>query len=63
MEGGIDPPFLTSALDGDEWAVSRPSRFTIEERTCGTHWIGGWVGSSADLDVVKQETKPCPCRE
>jgi hypothetical protein len=25
--GGIAPSFLTSALDGDEWAASRPGRF------------------------------------
>jgi hypothetical protein len=26
-DGGIAPPFLTSALDGSEWCSSRPSRF------------------------------------
>jgi hypothetical protein len=30
--GGITAPFLTSALDGDEWSVSRPGRFTREEK-------------------------------
>jgi hypothetical protein len=35
--GGIAPPFLTWALDGREWSVSRPCHFTP-----GTHWIGGW---------------------
>jgi len=33
--------FLTSALDGGEWSVSRSGRFTPSERTVGTHWIGG----------------------
>jgi len=32
---------LTSALDGDEWSVSRTGRFTTWERAPGTHWIGG----------------------
>jgi hypothetical protein len=26
--GGAAAPFLTSALDGGEWSVSRPGRFT-----------------------------------
>jgi hypothetical protein len=29
--GGIAPPFLTSALVGGEWSASRPSRFTPME--------------------------------
>jgi len=40
------------ALDGGEWSVSRPSQFTPMERAPGTHWIGGWVGSRAVLDVA-----------
>jgi hypothetical protein len=43
---------LTSALDGGEWSVSRPGRFTPAERASGTHWIGGWVGPRAVLDAV-----------
>jgi hypothetical protein len=27
------------------------SRFTPGERTPGTHWTGGWVGSRAGLDT------------
>jgi hypothetical protein len=46
--------FLTSALVGDEWPVSRPGRFTPEERAPGTHWIGGWVGPRAGLDEVEK---------
>jgi hypothetical protein len=45
-------PFLTSALDGGEWSASRPRRFTLEERTNGTHWTGGWVGPKAGFDAV-----------
>jgi hypothetical protein len=36
--------FLTSALDGGEWSVSRPGGFTVGERATGAQWIGGWVG-------------------
>jgi hypothetical protein len=35
--------FLTSALVGGEWSVSRPGRFTTGERAPHTHYIGaGW---------------------
>jgi hypothetical protein len=50
--GGIALSFLTTALDGGEWSASRPGRFTPEERTPGTHWIGGWVGPRVGLDAV-----------
>jgi hypothetical protein len=40
--------FLISALDGGEWLVSRPGRFTP-----GIHWIGGCMGLRADMDAVK----------
>jgi hypothetical protein len=36
--------FLTSALAGGEWSISRPCRFTPGERAPGTHSIGHWVG-------------------
>jgi hypothetical protein len=42
------PTFLTSALDGGQWSVSCPGRFT----PC-THWIGGLVGPGAlDTDSI-----------
>jgi len=40
------------ALDKDEW--------TPRERATSTHWIGGWVGSRASLDVVAKRKSPCP---
>jgi hypothetical protein len=46
---------LTSALDGGEWLVSRPGRFTSRERGPGTHWIGGWVGPTAGLDAGEEK--------
>jgi len=38
--GGADGQlhsFLTATLDGDEWSVSRPGRFTPEARTYDIH--------------------------
>jgi hypothetical protein len=46
--------FLTSALAGGEWSVSRPDRFTPGERAPGIHWIGGWVDPRAGLDDVEK---------
>jgi hypothetical protein len=45
--GSIDPPFLTSALDGGEWSASRPGRYTPGDMAPGTHWIWGWGGSQS----------------
>jgi hypothetical protein len=55
--------FLTSALHGGEWLVSRSGRFTLRERAPGTHWIGGWVGPRAVLDAVVKGKIPSPSRE
>jgi len=53
-----------SALDGDEWLASRPGRFTLEKRSTGTHWTGGWVGLRVGLNAVATtERSPCPCRD
>jgi hypothetical protein len=60
--GGIAPPFLTSALDG-EWSTSRPGRFTPVEASPGAHLVGGSVGSRAGLDAVEKTDVSCSCRE
>jgi hypothetical protein len=55
--GGVDVYihiFLNSALVGAEWSTSRPGRLTPVERSCGTHWIGGWVDLRAGLDDLKK---------
>jgi hypothetical protein len=55
--GGVDEQihiFLSSALVGGEWSASRLSRFTLGERTPGTHWIGGWVNPRAGLDNMER---------
>jgi hypothetical protein len=52
---------LTSALDGGEWSASHHSRFTL--RAPHIHWIGGWVGPIAVLDVAVKRKIPSPCQE
>jgi hypothetical protein len=54
---------LTSALDGNEWSVSCPDCFTTRESTPGTHWIGGWVGPRAILDMMVKRKFPAPHQE
>jgi hypothetical protein len=41
--------FLTWAVDGDELLSSCPGRFTPD-----TYWIGGWVSSRVEEDVVEK---------
>jgi hypothetical protein len=49
---GFNSTQFTGPLCGGKWSASRPDHFTSGEGTPGTHWIGGWVGSRAVLDVV-----------
>jgi hypothetical protein len=37
--------------------------FTPWEGAPGTHYIGGWVGPGAGLDVVEKKEISCPCQE
>jgi hypothetical protein len=39
-------------LYGGEWSASRSGHFIHGERAAGIHWIGGWVGLRACVDVV-----------
>jgi hypothetical protein len=59
---GTAPRILSSAIDGDEWSVSRPGRFTPRERAPGTHWIGGRVGPRVGLDAVVKRKISSPYR-
>jgi hypothetical protein len=63
--GGMEIWFhiLTSALNGGGWSASRPCRFTLGERTPGTHWIRGWVDPRAGLDAVAKRKTPSPRRK
>jgi hypothetical protein len=54
---------LISALDGGELSASRPGRSTPRERDPVTHWIGGWVGPRAGLDMVSKRKIPTLRRE
>jgi hypothetical protein len=45
-------PFFTSALNGREWSASRLGRFTPVDTAPVTHFIGGWMGPRAGLDVI-----------
>jgi len=59
----ISTHYLNSALYGGGWSDLRPGRFTTRERANCTHWIGGWVGPRAVLDVVVKRKIPSPRRE
>jgi len=48
---------MTSALEGGEWSVSRPGRFTPGKKAPGTHWLAGWVGPRNVLDAVTKRKK------
>jgi hypothetical protein len=58
--GGIAQTFLTSALDGREWSVSRPGCFTPGESSLGTHWIGGYLGPRARWELWSTDKSLAP---
>jgi hypothetical protein len=46
-----------------KWVVSFPSRLLFSgERARGTHFIGGWISTTADLGAVDESTILCSCR-
>jgi hypothetical protein len=49
------PPFITSALDGDEWLAPRFSGFTLGEISPGTNWTGDWMGPRACLEAIERK--------
>jgi hypothetical protein len=51
--GGVE----ASTLDGGGWV----SFTSLGGRGPGTHWIGGWVGPTADLDAVEKKEISCLC--
>jgi hypothetical protein len=63
VSGGIVSSFLTSTLDGGEWSASRPYRFTSEERSRGTRWIGCWIDPRAGQDDMEKTQISSLCRE
>jgi hypothetical protein len=58
--GGTAPPFLSSALDGDEWSTLHSSSFSPAEGSSGAHSVRGCVGPRYGLDAVeKREILHC----
>jgi hypothetical protein len=49
--------FLTFTLDGSQWSASQSGHFNLRGKS---HWRGGWVGHTADLNAVAKEECPCP---
>jgi hypothetical protein len=47
------------ALDGAKWLASSLCPFTPWETATSTHFIGGWVGPTADLDVIERRKIYC----
>jgi hypothetical protein len=69
--GGIAPPFLPLALDGDEWSSSRPRRFTprpnrrlypLSRKLGGPQSRSGHCGEEKNLARVGNETPPAQPR-
>jgi hypothetical protein len=59
--------FLISELDASEWSTLFAGILLPGEKPPGTHWIRGWTGPTAGLDVMAErkslsflETKPQP---
>jgi hypothetical protein len=50
--GGLDVSFVTSALHGGEWTVSRSGRFT-------SHCVGCWVVPESVWTPWRQDPSPC----
>ena len=64
--GGSDdiaPLFLTSALDAGEFSALRFGHFAPGERDPVSQWIGGWLGTRADLYVSEKREILSPCRD
>jgi hypothetical protein len=48
--------FISTALDGGKWACSGHGRFTLTERAPNIHWIEGYVGLRACIDLLQERT-------
>jgi hypothetical protein len=53
-----DSEYCSTVLNGGEWSVSRPGRFTL-----AIHCVGGWMGLRAGLDAVKKIKVSCLYRD
>jgi hypothetical protein len=68
LEEGVQQG-VTSALIDLKRSSRRKSlaKFTSRSfkawgKTPGMHWIGDWVGPTADVDIFKGKGRSCPCR-
>jgi hypothetical protein len=52
--------FFTLILNGGEWLVSRSGCFIAEERTTGTHEVGGCTDPRVGPNIVKGKGKVVP---
>jgi hypothetical protein len=46
--------FLTLALNGGLWSTSLPAGLPPGKKHPGVNLVGGWVGSSANLEAVER---------
>jgi hypothetical protein len=49
--GSIAAPFFASALDGGEWSPSHSGHINPGDTASSTHYVGGWMGLTAGLEV------------
>jgi hypothetical protein len=54
---GITPPFLTLALYGDGWPVSRPGPLSPGETEPGARYVRGWMCRCGGLNAVENRKK------
>jgi len=46
-----------------EWSASRPGRCIPGETARDTHWLEGWLGSRANVDVWEESKTTCTCSD
>jgi len=54
--------FFSLTLDGVSGQRHALAAFCRRERTAGTHWTGGWVGSRDGLDTEARRRILCLCQ-
>jgi hypothetical protein len=59
--GGIAPRILDLGTRWRRGQLHTPVALPPRKEPPGTHWIVGWVGPRAGLDLVMKRKIPCPC--